>query len=232
MTLIDYLTERGENVVVIEADTSNPDVARMFEKNLPCYHVDLSTENGWMDLMDAVIKHAGHTFVMSTPGGAGVHLKKHLPSFVSFLKQHKTPMSMELWWAMNPQHDSVNLLGEAIDNYGEHFAKVRVILNLHFSDNNASSYFLWEESPLRTRLEKQGAVTLHLEGLHLRVVTKLFDPTRIMPFADAADAALGEKVGLSESERFKLSYWRDRQATLFGRAFPPVTTTAPLAATV
>lgn len=226
LALIDYLSSTGKDVVVIEADTSNPDVARMYSKALPCYHVDLTTENGWMEVMDAVIKHPGATFVMSTPGGIGPSLKTHLPSFVSFLKQHKTPVLLELWWAMNPQHDSVNLLTEAIGQYGNHFAKIRVVCDIHFSDNKPDAFFLWEESPLRTRLEKNGGLTLYLEGLNLRVVTKLFDPKRIMPFADAVDAALGEQVGLTESERFKLGYWRERQATHFGPAFLPAAGTA------
>lgn len=221
LALIDYLDSQGKDIVVIEADTSNPDVARMYDNALPCYHVDLTTENGWMEVMDAVIKHAGCTFVLSTPGGIGPHLKTHLPSFVSFLAQHKTPMMLELWWAMNPQHDSVNLLAEAINHYGQHFAKVRVVCDIHFSDNKPDMFFLWHESSLRTRLEKEGGLTLYLEGLNLRVVTKLFDPARIMPFADAVDLALGEKVGLSESERFKLGYWRERQAGHFGHAFAP-----------
>ncbi|CAG0992646.1 hypothetical protein RHDC4_02608 [Rhodocyclaceae bacterium] len=229
LSLIDYLDGRGEEVVVLEADKFNPDVARMYKNSLPCYSVDLTNENGWMEVMDAVIKHPNATFVMSCPAGIGGFLETHLPSFKSFLTKHnKTPMELALWWVMNPQHDSVNLLAEAMRRYGNEFATVRVVCNTHFSDNKPDAFFLWDESPLRAQLEKDGGMTLYLEGLNLRVVTKLFDPRKIIPFSDASDAALGEQVGLTESERFKLTNWRERQALQFGHAFAqPRTQAAP-----
>lgn len=219
LALIDYLSSRGDTVVVIEADTSNPDVARMYKGALQCYYVDLTNENGWMELMDAVISHPKATFVMSCPAGVGGYFDVHLPSFKRFLEQNKTPMSLSLWWVMNIQHDSVNLLAEAMMHYGTHFDKVRVICNMHYSANKPDAFFLWHESPLRTQLENSNGQTLYLEGLNLRVVAKLFDPRKIVPFADAADAALGEQVGLTESERFKLSFWRERQAEHFSHAY-------------
>ena len=221
LTLIDVLVRRGKEVVVIEADTSNPDVARMYRDTLSCYYVDLATENGWMEIMDIVIKHPGCAFVMSAPAGAGTNIQTHLPSLSGFLAQHKSPLELELWWAMNPQHDSVNLLSKAIKLYGHHFQKIRVVCNLHFSDNKQDAFFLWHESPLRTKLENDGGLTLMLEGLNLRVVTKLFDPERIMPFSEAVDVSLGEKVGLTESERYKLSSWRQRQYDNFSAAMVP-----------
>ena len=119
---------------------------------------------------------------------------------------------MELWWVMNVQHDSVNLFGKAYANYGQYFARIRVICNLHFADNKREHdgpFMLWNESPLRTRIQNNSnGMTLYFPGLHVRVVVKLFDPENIMPFVDAIDAVAGERIGLEHSERWKLQQWR------------------------
>lgn len=224
LAMIDYLTTKGEKVVVIETDRSNPDVARMYRGSLKCYFIDLNTENGWMDLMDAVNSHPDASFVMSAPAGIGGALKSFLPSFKNFLVRYKTPVELVLWWVMNNQHDSVNLLADAEETYRPHFDQVRVVCNTHYSDNKPDGFTLWHESPLRVRMEKTGAATMYLRGLNLRVVSKLFHPQKIIPFADAVDMALGEQVGFTESERFKLQYWREQTANGFtdelARSFP------------
>ncbi|MBN9424494.1 MAG: hypothetical protein J0I91_18785 [Candidatus Accumulibacter sp.] len=220
LALIDYLTSKGLEVVVFEADKSNPDVARMYQNNLKCYYVDLTTENGWMEVMDAVAVHPAATFVMSMPAGIGSAMKIHLPGFQKFIARREIAIDMVLWWVMNPQHDSVNLLAEACNTYGRHFPKNRVICNTHFSDGNQSAFFLWHDSPLRHKMEKDGAATMYLPGLSLRVVAKLFDPRKIMPFSDAIDIALGEQVEFTESERHKLEVWRENVSEIFDTVYP------------
>ena len=126
---------------------------------------------------------------------------------------------------MNLQHYSVNLLNKALNDYGKHFKRIRVVCNLHFANgdkNPEGPFFLWNESQLRTNIEKVGGLTLFLPGLHLRAVKKIFTPGNIMPFSEAADAAAGEKVGLETSERWKLGQWIEDINQLFIPAFDPV----------
>lgn len=206
----DFLSYRGQKVAVIDADTRNPDVSRMFANTIPCAQANLRSSNGWMDVMDFVVEHPGYTIIMNTPAGIGEYMKSDMESFVRFLEGQDVSVEMELWWTMNIQHDSVNLFNEAYKNYGHFFARQRVICNLHFSNGDESSqgpFFLWHESPLRTKIEKNDGMTIFFPGLHLRVVGKLFAPAVIMPFSHAIDAAAGEAVGLSHSERWKLQEW-------------------------
>lgn len=218
----DYLANRGEKVAIIDADTRNPDVSRMFKDSLPCIQANIRSNNGWMDVMDFVMKHVGHTIIMNTPAGIGEYMKSDMESFVSFLKDQEVSVEMELWWTMNIQHDSVNLYQEAYKNYGQYFARQRVICNLHFANGDSSHqgpFFLWNESPLRTKIEKSGGKTIYFPGLHLRVVAKIFAPDCIMPFSHAIDAAAGEAVGLLHSERWKLQEWIKNVAEQLTPAF-------------
>ena len=220
--LADYLLSQNEPVAIIDADTANPDVSRMFDKYVPCAQADVRSETGWMDVMDFVIKHRGSTIIMNTPAGIGEYMKADMTSFTEFLANQEIPVEMELWWTMNVQHDSVNLLSKANDAYGQFFKRLRVVCNLHFANGDKSAqgpFLLWNESTLRTSIEKNNGMTIFFPGLHVRVVQKLFTPGKIMPFSYAEDAATGEQVGLENSERWKLSQWRNDINKLMKPAF-------------
>ena len=220
--ITDYLYSTKAKVAVIDCDTANPDVARMFESNLTCARTDLRSENGWMDVMDFVVAHPGYTIIMNTPAGIGDYMKNELESLSAFLQEQENPVDMELWWTMNVQHDSVNLLDKAIDEYGMFFKSIRVVCNLHFSNGDKTQngpFFLWNESTTRAKLDKSKGKTIYFPGLNLRVVKKIFPVEKIMPFSDAADAVSGEKVGLEHAERWKLEQWLKDVSKLMKFAF-------------
>lgn len=210
--LIDYLALANGKVAVIDSDTANPDVSRMFADSVPSIRTNLRNENsnGWMDVVDFVMDHIGYTIVLNTPSGIGEAMKSEMASFATFLANQENPVEMELWWVMNIQHDSVNLLNAAYKNYGQYFSKIRVICNLFFTNGEKSEYgpyFLWHESPLKANIEKKNGSTLYLPALHGRIVAKIYDPEKIMPFSQAVDAVFGEVLELSTSERWKLQQW-------------------------
>lgn len=224
MALVDYFNTGREQVAVVDADTQNPDVSRMFDGSMPVAQVNLREENGWMDLTDFVTTHQGYTIILNTPAGIGEYMKSHLAEFAHYLKSLEHPAEIELWWTMNVQHDSVNLLSEAYKYYGTQFARIRVICNLFFADGNASEdgpFLLWFKSPLRTQIEKKGGMTIALPGLHIRVMVKMFAPGRNIPFSQAVDAVLGEDLAFTASERHKLQYWLIETKALFDAAFHP-----------
>lgn len=205
--IADYLKIKGEQVAIIDADTQNPDVDRMFGKFLPCAQMNLRSDNGWMEVMDFVERHPGHTIVISTPAGIGEQMKDDIPRFAAFLADLDTPAEMELWWTINLLPDAVNLLNDAYKSYGKYFTRTRVVRNLFHSMSDARQFIFWDESTLKPKLEKSGGMTINFPALHLRVMSKLFNPENIMPFSDAIDASVGEAVGLTASERFKLKDW-------------------------
>lgn len=220
--LINYLWLRGEKIAVIDADTRNPDVSRMFDLQFECFRANLRSENGWMDVMNFVLKHPGYHIVLNTPSGIGEHMKADMEAFADFLSSQDIAAELELWWVMNIQHDSVNLLNTAYQSYGQYFKKIRVVCNLHFSNGNSSKdgpFVLWNESVLRANLENRNGMTLYFPGLHIRVVQKIFSSVKVMPFSDAEDAALGELVGLEGAERWKLQSWMKSTKALFDTAF-------------
>ncbi len=233
--LADFLNVATQKVAIVEADTSNPDVQRTFTVKmadgsqsalLPCQMIDLRKEDGWMDMMNFCQKHIGSNIIVNLPGGIGDHLTENL----KFLQLFVTDLSKggnvetELWWTLNITHDAINLLQKALGQYGPFFNKVRVVCNLFWTQNDKKGWVMWHESPLKIKLENAGGKTVYLHGLNYRVSDKLFRPENIMPFSEAMDAALGERINFEMSERYKLKeFWHFNElwlADVFGIAAP------------
>ncbi len=209
MVLADSLMSAGVKVAVMDADISNPDVARMFaDSGCPRTSVNLRSTDGWMDAMDFVHQHPGYTFVLSMPAGIGDKMQHEFSEFVRFLKSfdkkgRKTELVM--WWVINLFADSINLLERALQNHGDQFDQVVVVRNLIYGE--PEKFILWNESPMKAALEKKGVLTVNLPALHLRVTQKLMAPTNIMPFSAACDPLMSDQIGFLPSEAFKLKNW-------------------------
>lgn len=210
--LADLLMTAGVKVAIIDADTRNPDVIRMFEDaDCPRIQLNLRATDGWMDAMDFVHANPEYTFVLSMPAGIGESMQQEFSDFVRFLKSFgkKDGQGAELimWWVINLFPDSVNLLDRALVTHQGQFDQVVVVRNLAFG--KPEDFIFWNESPLKVTLEKQGAVTVDLPTLHLRVMKKLMDPETIMPFSLACDPLMSQQIGFQPSEAFKLKTWLD-----------------------
>lgn len=216
--IADYLNTKSVKVAIIDADTQNPDVDRMFGKWLPCAKTNLRSTEGWMDVMNFIAEHAGHTIVINTPGGIGEHMVDDMRQLSAFLDDIETTSEMELWWTINRHVDSVNLLERAYDSYGKYFKRLRVVRNLSHSMGDPKAFIFWDESTLKPKIEKHGGISINFPALHDRVTAKLFNPNKLMPFSAALDAALGETIGLSPSERFKLKDWFREVGVCFNHA--------------
>ncbi|KAF0136251.1 MAG: MobD, partial [Methylocystaceae bacterium] len=124
MALIHFLTARGEAVVVVDADTSNPDVMQNYEKEIQCEGVNLDDADGWIRLVNLCDENADKTVIVNTAarnnqgvGAYGVTLSGTLDE----LKRRLVTL-----WVVNRQRDSLELLQdflEAIPNSTVHVVK-------------------------------------------------------------------------------------------------------------
>lgn len=207
--LADRLLVGGVKVAVIDADTRNPDVLRMFaEADCPRIALNLRATDGWMDAMDFVHQHPGHTFVLSMPAGIGESMRTEFTEFVRFLKsfdQAGQGTELIMWWVINLFADSVNLLQQALEHHAEHFNQVVVVRNGIFG--KPEDFIFWNESALKPALEAKGALTVDLPPLHLRVMKKLMNPDSVMPFSMALNPLMSQEIGFVASEEFKLRNW-------------------------
>ena len=57
MALLDYLVARGVSTMLIESDTSNPDVCKTYKDVLPWELLDPDKVDGWIQLVNACDAH-------------------------------------------------------------------------------------------------------------------------------------------------------------------------------
>jgi Mrp family chromosome partitioning ATPase len=78
MALVHYLTARSEELLLIEADTANPDVGKSYSKMVETVNVNLDEKEGWMDMANRLSEQPDATVVINTPARSGEGVKLYL----------------------------------------------------------------------------------------------------------------------------------------------------------
>ena len=95
--LVDYLLERGQNVLLVDMDTDNPDVYKAHVSlglpNLQCRMNSLDDADGWADLLDTVQEYSDHAVVIN----AAARTKTSTTSYGEIMKSALEEMG-ESWW--------------------------------------------------------------------------------------------------------------------------------------
>ncbi|MFJ3317172.1 division plane positioning ATPase MipZ [Herbaspirillum huttiense] len=212
---IDALLHAEGSVAVVDGDTRNPDVVRMFEGMVATKSCNLRTDDGWMDLFDFVFEHKDKAVVISMPGGIGGQMATKGAEFCASMAQLNRPL--HLVWVINRQVDSINLLIEANNTIGQWLHSQSVVKNCFYGDGR--KFIRWDESETRKLIEKKAGKTFELAELNERVVDKLFSsPEKVVPFRDAAvdmDKIETSIHGLTPSENMALHRWLDQTGHMF-----------------
>lgn len=204
---VDWCIKHGIPVGVVDGDSRNPDVHRMFEGAVPVIRADLRIHAGWMDMTDFQNDNPGSVIVASMPAGVGKQMEFEAPRLLEAMEH--SGRSISLAWLINRSLDSINLLNEATKAFGPKLSSRFVLKNLFFG--NEDSFLRWRESKTRKEFESAGGVTLNFPELHERVMDKLFSSAgQIVPYSDALvdlKDLSSSAHGLTASEVAELRYW-------------------------
>lgn len=152
--LIEYFSyDPNNNVLVIEVDSQNPDVARSVLKsernNITSMLVDLRTRDGWIDMIEhleanyASFDHA----IMSLPA-ADLNISQYVDLVGTVTKGLR--IELNLYWLINRQPDSINLFDKSMaSGFGSIANKVCVVINTIFGDRER--FDRWMESNVRAK---------------------------------------------------------------------------------
>ena len=204
--LIDYLASRGNKILLIESDNSNPDVYKAHQphqnETLVCEIMDLDSADGWLELVDSAEDHPEHVMVINSAArsNSGIEL------YGATLKETLPQLDRELitFWMINRQRDSVELLRDFVKSFPE--AKITVCRNLFFGQSE--KFDAYNVSKAREVIERKGR-SLNFPALSARVADKLYSE-RIPVWAAGNTFRISEKV--------ELSRWKNLCARLFEEA--------------
>lgn len=188
------------NVLVVDSDTRNPDVARTFKDHLPVEQLDLKQHEGWMRLADLLEEDTSREIVVSLPAGIGQFVEKEAEGLVDVLTEleHK----LVVYWPINRLKDSVILLREFMNTPLMKKAwHCNVIMNGFFGEKE--KFNRWLDSKTRADfLMHFGAAESYLPELHHRVI-------------DAVQGPFSQAQDLKYSVRIELERWVKTNYDLF-----------------
>jgi hypothetical protein len=194
MAMVDYLQERGESVLLIESDTSNPDVWKAYKDSTETELVNLDEADGWIQLVNMCDSMPDSIVVINTAARNNKGVSAYGKTLNSTLAELKR--KLVTLWVINRQRDSLELLKEYMEAMPD--AAVHVVRNGHFGEEK--KFELYNGSKLRAAVEERGGQSLTFPDLADRVSDDIY--SKRMSIA----VALKE---LPIGNRAELTRWRN-----------------------
>lgn len=202
MALIDYLHGKGESVVLIETDTSNPDVWKTYGTDTKGELVNLEGADGWIKLINICGDEANKEsiIVINTRAANNQGVQKYGETLNSMLEE--LGRGLVALWVINRQRDSLELLKDFRDALPG--ALVHVVRNGYFGEE--SKYQLYNSSKIRATVEEKGGKSLTFPDMADLLADDIY--TKRMTIAKAS-------VDLPIGNRAELKRWKSLVSIMF-----------------
>ncbi len=204
MALSHYLLKRDDDILLIEADTANPDVGKAYGKTVETAYLNLDEKEGWMDLANRLAENPRRSAVINTPArsGEGVRL------YGTLLTETLNEMERELvtLWIINSQRDSLQLLREYLDSMQA--GTTHVLRNLYHGPER--KFELYNSSKIREAVEVTGK-TLNFPDVADRISDQLHSERLTIDHV-IATAPLGNRA--------EVNRWVRECAVVFSQVTP------------
>lgn len=200
MALIDHLVKQEHGVLLVESDTSNPDVWKAYRDEVDAHTLNLDEANGWIELVNIVDAAGDKTPVINTAARNNQGVTRYGETLASTLGE----LSRDLvtLWVINRQRDSLELLKEYTEALPD--STVHVIRNGYFGDEEA--FELYNGSKVRQAVESKGGKSLTFPNLADRVSDDIY--TKRLSLSRAASE-------LPIGNRAELRRWQTLTARMF-----------------
>jgi hypothetical protein len=190
---LDYLLGRGDDVFLVECDTSNPDVWKAYQEHVKGELIDLDEADGWIQLVNVCHAHRQGSIVVNTAARNNAAVTRFGSTLDSSLEELGT--KLVALWMINRQRDGLELLVEFMQAMPS--ADVHVVRNGYFGDER--KFELYNTSNVRTSIEKRGGKSVTFPDLADRVADDIY--TQRLALSAAATA-------LPIGNRAELGRWR------------------------
>jgi hypothetical protein len=191
--VIDTLLASGERPVLIESDTSNPDVWKMYKKELGCELIDLDDADGWIDFINVCDSQRDAVVIVNT----AARNNRGVAAYGETLSNTLPDLERKLvtLWVINRQRDSLELLSDYMASLSG--SALHVVRNGYYGGEE--KFELYNQSKLRTQIEGAGGKSLTFPDLADRVSDDLYSKRL------SIDAAM---KSLPLGNRAELARWR------------------------
>ena len=201
LALIDYLQRHNQTPMLVETDTSNPDVMKAIQPEIGCMAFDLDHADGWISLVNLCDGQQDKPVVVNTAARSNHGVARYGSTLGNTLDELKR--TLVVFWVINRQRDCLELLREFTTQLPQ--AIVHVVRNTYFGE--ADQFSLYRESNLRKIIEAKGQ-SLDFPDLADRVSDDLRSQ-RLSVQKAAASMPVGHRA--------ELLRWRNGYDAMFDR---------------
>ena len=198
MLLADYLTQYlKRKIILIESDTSNPDVGKTFVNNDDVEVVSLSLDNanGWIALVN-YCEESEKDILINSAARSGEAIEKFSGTLIGSLEELNR--TLDSFFVINRQRDSIELLKRYMDVVP---GELHVVRNTFFGA--PEKFELFNNSKTKIEVEKRGAI-IDLPDLADRVTDDLYS-NRFSIAKATVEMPLGNRA---ELKRWRSLGWR------------------------
>jgi hypothetical protein len=168
MSLLDYLVSEGQELLLIETDTSNPDVAKAYDQVVATELINLDKRDGWINLINTCSENSEAIVVINTAARNNEGVMANGETLNGILGELKRELIT--LWVINRQKDSLLLLKDYMDIMTE--SKIHVLRNTYFGDEE--KFETYRESNIRSTIEKNKGLSVNFPDLADRVSDSLY----------------------------------------------------------
>lgn len=166
MALLDHLRGEESAPLLIETDTSAPDVWKAYKGEVESQCVDLEQRDGWLELLDVLDGNADAPIVINSKAANQVGLRKFGGMLVEAIRQQKR--KLVTLWVIDRKRDGLELLGGFLETLAkDERIEVHVVRNLYWGDE--AKFDMYNGSELRKEIERRGGRTLNFPDVADRV---------------------------------------------------------------
>lgn len=206
ISLVDYYLERQRPLVLIETDSSNPDVFKIYKQLLDgkTYAVDLDSKDGWLNMMNIIADNAKDSdVIINTAARSNVGIEQH----GSMLNDALEDLNRNLitLWPINRQRDSVQLLQMYMNKMTA--SEIYVFRNTYFGEPDKFQHY--NDSKIKSNIEARWK-TFNFSDLADRVTDEII--SKRLPLSEAlASMPFGNCI--------ELKRWRADCAAIYDSIF-------------
>jgi hypothetical protein len=208
MALLDYLRTAENAPLLIETDTSAPDVWKAYKNDVGNHCIDLEQKDGWLELLDVLDRNADMATVINTKAANQVGLRKFGGMLTEALRQQKRKLIA--LWVIDRKRDGLELLSGFVETLAQdERVEVHVVRNLYWGDE--AKFDTYNGSQLRKEIEGRGGRTLNFPDVADRVAEAI--NRERMPIHKAREE-------LPFGSRVELHRWQGEYRQMFAEVVP------------
>jgi hypothetical protein len=205
IALIDHALREGHRVLLVETDTTNPDVGKIYKDDdrVEIHYLDLGTHEGWLKLIDICDGNSNSYVIVNPKGGNAEDIRLFGTQMNDALAEIGVDR-IATWWVINLYRDAVVALRE--------FRSTIKNMPVHVIKNGCwgaeGDFDVYNQSGEREAIEKAGGQTVVFPQVANRILRGFFNDRASLDVQSAC-ATLGTRA--------EIDSWRRKTSSIFDK---------------